>query len=370
MKDEGKISAAQLRILMVTTVLSTIVLFLPSLVAAEARQDGWLSIIVGVAGGYIVAAVALALGKRFPNQSIIEYSEVILGKFIGKIVNLTMILFLIQTTSSIVREFGEFLVLAAMPSTPITVFIVVILLLAVYASTGGLEVIARINEVFFPATIVVISSIFILAAKDFEPGNLLPVLENGPVPVLQGASPTLLFFGEIFLVAFLYPKINNPEQILKVTYQALAIAGGMMVMDMAVVLSLFVPERVSRLVIPLEMVKNIRIAQFIEHVEVLAVFIWISGVFIKITVFLYVTALATNQWLGLNRQRLLNWPLAAILAPLAIYSYPGILALARFTYKISPPYFLVFELGIPLLLLIVAAIRGKKGGTGDDTPQK
>ncbi len=371
MKDEGKISAAQLRILMVTTILGTTVLFMPSLVATAARQDGWLSMIVGVAAGYLEAVVVLALGKRFPNQSMVQYSEVILGKFLGKILGLAMILYLIQFNLIIVREFGELLVLAIMPATPITVFIVVILLLAVYASTGGLEVIARTNEVFFLPTIVVILLLFNLAAKDFDLGNLLPVLENGPVPVLKGALPSFAFFGEIGLVGFLYPKINNPGQIPKATYQALAITGGIMVMDMVAVLAVFNPESASRIILPtLVMAKNIRIAQFIEHMEALMVFIWISSVFIKITIFLYAAALATNQWLGLKRQRLLNWPLAAILAPLAIYFFPNSLALAKFIQKASFPYLYAGEIGIPLLLLIVAAIRGKREVTGHDKTQK
>ncbi len=371
MKDKGKISPAQLRILMVIAILGTIVLFLPTLVAAAAKQDGWLSIIAGVAGGYAGAVVVLALGKRFPNQSIIEYSEVILGKFLGKTVSLILILYLILLNLIIIREFGEFLVLAIMPSTPITVFIVVILLLAVYASAGGLEVIARTNEIFFTPTIAVILLIFALAVKDFDPGNFLPVLENGPVPVLKGAMPSLAFFGEIFLITFLYPKVNNPGQIPKVTYQALAIVGGIMVLDMIAVLAVFNPEKAARLVLPsLTIAKNIRVAQFIEHLEALVVFIWISGVFIKITIFLYVTALATNQWLGLNRQRLLNWPLAAILAPLAVYFFPNSLALAKFIEKASFPYLYSFEIGIPLLLLIVAAMRGKREVTGHEKDPK
>lgn len=370
MKDEGKISPAQLRALMIITILGTTLLFMPSLVVAAAKQDGWLSMIVGVTGGYLEAAVVLALAKRFPNQSMVEYSEAILGKFLGKIMGLAIILYLIGFDLIIVREFGELLVLAIMPATPITVFIVVILLLAVYASTGGLEVIARENTVFFGPIMAITLSLFILAARDYDFGNLLPVMENGPMPVLKGALPTIAFFGEIGLVGFLYPKIKNPEQIPKATYQALAVAGGVMLLDTIAVLAIFNPENAARLVLPtLDIAKNIRIAQFIEHMEALVAFIWISAVFIKITIFLYVAALATNQWLGLDRQRLLNWPLAGILAPLAIFLFPSSLALAKFIEKAGFPILYAGELGIPLLLLIVAAIRGKKEATSHEKAQ-
>jgi len=95
MLEDGIISNRQAVLLIVSTILPTSIMFLPAMISKEAQQDAWISIIILTAFGVVVGLIIASLGMRFPGQTIIQYSEVILGRPLGKIVALIYPLFFI-----------------------------------------------------------------------------------------------------------------------------------------------------------------------------------------------------------------------------------------------------------------------------------
>ena len=90
---------------------------------------------------------------------------------------------------------------------------------------------------------------------------------------------------------------------------------------------------------------------------------WVLGGFFKIGVFYYVAVLGSAQWFGLKDYRPLVLPVGIILLALSILLWDGsIVDMLHFIAKVWVPILLiVFEVVIPLLLLIVAMVRGKGG---------
>ena len=89
---------------------------------------------------------------------------------------------------------------------------------------------------------------------------------------------------------------------------------------------------------------------------------WVLGGFFKIGVFYYAAVLGSAQWLELRDYRSLVLPIGIILVALSILIHNGIVDLLDFLTRVWQPYaLLVFEGGIPLVLLIVALAR-RKGG--------
>ncbi|MDO9573881.1 MAG: GerAB/ArcD/ProY family transporter, partial [Candidatus Contubernalis sp.] len=162
MLEEGKISIRQATLLMVTTVLATAILFLPAISTRQALQDAWISTIIATTNGVLIALLVVTLMRRFPAQTLIQYSEDIMGKFIGKIIGLGYIWFFLSTNAIIVREFGDFMVAAFMPRTPLLVFNAMIVILAIMAVKSGLEPLSRMNEwLFILNSFILIIIIFI-----------------------------------------------------------------------------------------------------------------------------------------------------------------------------------------------------------------
>ena len=69
-------------------------MIIPSLLAERAKQDAWLAAIVATACGLLLVCLYNALGSRYPDLNLAEYSERVFGKWIGKTVSLLFLLVL------------------------------------------------------------------------------------------------------------------------------------------------------------------------------------------------------------------------------------------------------------------------------------
>jgi len=70
--NEEKISALQLGLLIIVTVIGVGILTLPRTVTEIADTDGWLLIIIGGALVIVLALIINSLGNMFPDKTIIE----------------------------------------------------------------------------------------------------------------------------------------------------------------------------------------------------------------------------------------------------------------------------------------------------------
>lgn len=364
MVEKAKITNLQLALLMFTTVVPTAVLFVPAVTARDARQDGWISLlVVATAYGLFVVTVITALARRFPGRSLVEYSQEILGPWLGRAVGLAYFFFFLHPGSIVVREFGDFLATAFMPETPLIVFNITILGLAAWAVRHGLEVMCRVNQFIFPLFIASIGALLILVLPEMNLSNLQPVMAGGLKPIIKGALAPAGWRGEVALAAMFLPAVNRPAEARK--YLALAVVAMGVVLAWATVVTFAtMGPLTARLVFPMfEVARYISIAVFLERVEAAILTLWVTGLTVKIAVFYYAAVLAAAQVLGLKDYRPLVLPVGVILASWSVLVFDNIPEMVEWLGKIWPPYAYVFELGIPALLFLLAVLRRKGGGT-------
>ncbi len=370
MLEGGKISSRQFIYILLFTVLGTTYFFLPGITAAYAGRDFWMTPVIATVPGIAVILVITALHSMYPGLSIIQYSEQILGKVAGKITGGVFVFWLIHVNSIIIQEFGEFMNVAFMPETPTVVFSGLITLLCGVALFYGLELVARLAEFLFPVLLALAMVILALAASNFSLAEITPVLSNGVLPVLAGSMPPAAWRGEVVLAAMLLPFLNKPEQGCRAGIYAVILIGFLLFLNAIEVAGVY-GEETGRLVFPvLKMVRDIDILDFFQRIEVLLMAAWISGLFVKVAVFYYCAALALAQLAGLSSYRPLITPMGVLLVSMAAYNFRNIYELAGFISTLWPFYGLSVELLLPLFLLIVALLTGKKRRSGQQLLQK
>ncbi len=179
MLEKGKISAFAFFLIVFNGIGATAVVFLPAMAAKYAGRDAWLTAVFPAVLGIIIVLLVTELGRRFPGKTLVEYLQIILGKWPGKIVAIFYLFFFIHTNAFIVREFGEMITIQVMHRTPVIVINAVMVLLAAYAVRSGLEVIARLFEFLVPWITIAYFFILLFGLQKAEFHRLLPVLENG-----------------------------------------------------------------------------------------------------------------------------------------------------------------------------------------------
>ncbi|CQR54087.1 GerAB/ArcD/ProY family transporter [Paenibacillus riograndensis] len=360
MIEKGKISAAQLGLLFYSVTAYDGILYIPKVTGKEAGHDLWLSPIWAHLLGLLFVLGMLRLSSRFPKETIIQYSVRLLGPWAGKAVGLVVILYGINLTSVILREFGDFISAVFLRETPPLIAIGGIVLLVAYAVRGGLEVLGRLAELFLPITFLVFGLLIILSIPEWDVNNILPVMGEGIAPSIKGALVPFSWFSGYLMLGLYFPFVSNQKKTtvcIVLTWFAL-----MVTLSVSGLVSVFLfGKHVSTLNYPfIEVVRYIGIGKFIQHVDALLLIVWLPGTFIQLTTYLYTAALGASQWFGLKNYRQLVFPVGFIALVLSMWRTSGV---EEFQIYLGTSHviFDFFNIALGLLLFLTAWIRSRKG---------
>lgn len=117
----GKVTERQFSAIIINTVLGVGILTLPRAAVSFADQGGIISVILAVLIFLINLLIIIKLGLRFPDKTIFEYLQIILGNIIGRVIGLCIIIYWLFSSAFVVRIFSELIVTAILPKTPLEV---------------------------------------------------------------------------------------------------------------------------------------------------------------------------------------------------------------------------------------------------------
>lgn len=365
MLENGKIGSRQLTILVILYTIGDSILVIPSIVASEAEQDGWISGIVSVAiAPLLMVFLYDALRKCFPDLTLVEYSQKILGKWLGIALSLLLISYFFITAATYLREMGDFITIQMMPDTPIQVIIVLFLSIVLMATRLGLEPLARSAEILFPFVVILLLSLMIFLLPEIQFQNLQPVLEGGLKPIIKGSISFIVFpFIEPVAVLMILPFVSQKNRIRKSLLVGQFLAGGVLIIITMLAILVLGSDSTAREIYPTyTLAKKINIADFLTRLEAILAIIWFITIFIRFSLFFYATVLGLAQTLQLRDYRYLVFPIGMILVVFTIIMAPNTVHYNKMISDIWPYYALTFGFLIPLLLLIIAKVQ-KIGGS-------
>lgn len=359
MLEKGKISSAQAIMLLTCMISSSAILTVPTLIVRVAGQDAWMAVLAAVPVGLLISLLIVNLSLRFPGKTLLQYTEEILGKVPGKFVSFLLILGFLHFNSMIMNEYGSFLCIALMPETPSIVFHIAAIAVVVYASRNGIEVLCRFTQLVAPVILSLFLIVIVLSIKDIHLDNLLPVYEKGMASIFRAAIVPASWFGEVFVFSMIIPYLKNPKESYKVAVLTILISSLIFLISILFVICVSGSKLPGSWFFPVfNSFREIEVAEFIERLDAVIVMIWVLSGLIKVSVFYY-AVLGSAQWLGLSDYRPLALPLGVIQVALAPILCDNAISLFAFLGKFLPPFISFFEVGIPLLLLTIALIRGK-----------
>jgi spore germination protein (amino acid permease) len=201
------------------------ILALPNSVTTEAKQDGWISVILGGLHPLFLALLSIYYVKKHPNENILILSKKYLGSILGTICNILFmagfgvyVIFVTTGLSNVFRTYtSPFL-------TPIGIFISTVLLVF-YSTYKKVSVLARINKTAFYSSIIL--ALTLLTALQYGNYlNILPVLGSGYKNVLKGSMESYYSYGGMEAIFLFYPIIEKKDKIKGIVLKAAFISIG------------------------------------------------------------------------------------------------------------------------------------------------
>ncbi|MDT0121999.1 endospore germination permease [Paenibacillus sp. RRE4] len=357
-----KISGNQVFWLISTMQIGMTILLTINPSIAVAKQDAWISILLSSMFSVGLAYVLTRISIMYPNESLISYAPKIMGKFLGHVIILIYVLYWFTVLGIILRQYGDFMIGTILQLTPVIIPIVGMLIVAAYVTYAGIEVLARCSEVLGPLILLGIMVPLLLNISQIQLDNLQPIImDNTFTVLLKGALPTASFLGDNILLMMILPFVADPQKGVRGALLGSVVAGLFTLLSAMQCIAIFGYSTASRQTYPfLNLVRFISFG-FLQNLDAIVVAIWIMGIFIKVSLYLFAASYGTAQWLGVKRWRSFIFIASPIAIILSMLPRNFVDSSILFPKLVAVPFNLpvVFIL-LPLLLWIVALIRNRK----------
>ncbi len=359
-KPQG-LSSIQVTTTVTLSVIGLTALTIPRIAAAEAGVDGTFAVLLAGLIAIISAGIVVILCLRFPNLTVIEFSQVILGKFLGRLYGCMIFAYAIFVSSYVTRGFADAMKILLLPRTPLEFIIVTMLLLSLYCIQGGIYTIARINELFFLPIIGVIALIILFNIPDVEWFRFRAAFSNGIKPILTGSISTLVAFLGYDILLFLVPFTRDKKKIFLYGTAGLVLPILIYTGLTALMIGIYGASTTSDLVYPtVQLARRLEmIGSFIERLDIFFIIFWILAVFTSINISLYMASISITRLIGLRNYK----PFAFIVLPFVyVFSIlPQDITQIKLLGYITNYGGALLVVASSIPLLIISIIR-KKGG--------
>jgi len=354
---KDQITTWQATVIMVNYMLAAGVLTLPrDLVTAGGTPDVWMSVILGGLVSILAGTIMVKLSQRFPGQTFFQYNKQIIGKFLGTLVSVVVIIYFVCFSSFEMRSVQEVSIFFLLEGTPHWAADAMFMWIAIYLCCGGINSIARICRLIVPITWMIFLGSCLLSFGIFEVNNLRPVLGEGLKPVLRAVMPTALTFtaGEnlLFLIAFM----AKPSKALRVLITGTSISMFFYIIAVVMTIGVFSVEGVVTRTWPfIDLIRSFEVEFLVfERFESLLLAIWIMQMFCTFCIAFFGAAVGLSQIMNMkmNTCLYLLLPLIYIVSTMP-HSINGLFA---FGTGLGNGALLLFGL-MPLPLLIIAYFR-------------
>ena len=345
-----KISVLHVILLTMTVIgLKNHVTILPG-VLEHARRDGWISVIIA----FLIIMPWLYFIYRIHRNGGTPYTWSNSKSLYERIGIVLMVLLLLVLSASTMVEMLQWVKTTFLQNTPLMILLFLYLLLCVIFATTGLQTIMIVNVlVLFGVVVLGFFVAFVnMQYKDYE--LLLPILENGLVPPLQGVIYPLSGFVEILfflLVQQHYKSTIKFHHFLVITL----ILAGLTLGPLIGAITEFGPEEASIMRYPaFEEWGLATLGNFINHVDFFSIYQWMTGAFVRIGFFLFII----TQLMGISQNTKLIW--RYLFVPLTVVCLSLLLLDEQIFLIFNNQNLPIITVAITMIMPIILYIRSKK----------
>lgn len=371
MEYPKEISTLEASSIIISTVIGVGVLPLPLFAVQAGNTAAPLITLMAIGFSLIGIIVISLLGMRYPEQTIITYSQNIIGKWLGRIFGLLVIIFLAILTSLTSREFGEVVITAVLKETPLEVTVLVMLILAAFSTRHDMITFSYIQLFYLPVILGPALLIVILSLKNAKILYLLPVWGNEPnmIMMMSGTLTIAALFQGAFVMTLVIPSMRNPKKAMKAGIWGILISGGTYLLIVIATLAVFGPGEISQLLWPtLELARTTSLpGNILQRLDIVFLAIWVVSVFTTLLSSYKLTIHAISQFFGLRDHKMFSFfilPFVFIIAmiPQNILHMYGII---RVVGQIG----LILTIGYPMLLLMLDSFKRKRRNAHEQIPK-
>ncbi|MGE7271502.1 GerAB/ArcD/ProY family transporter [Brevibacillus panacihumi] len=366
-----KITQLQIYMLFTLYLFTTILGFRMSTLVAEARFSAWVSLLCGSLIGLIITYLCFRLAMKRPQEFFGFYGKRIVGSWLHYPLVLIIIFSTLFSASYILREIQDFIVEVYLPETPEWAVALVFGICIAYAVRSGVQTIFRCAQgiFFFSILSMIIVPLFVSSEMKWD---MFPALFNhfDASGIWNGTYLTTALYGEMGFIIFLFPYFANEQRTMRSISWATITSLIIIFSSLIPVLFIFGPYVAGNLNYPeLELIRFIRAGAFLENLDPVLLAVWLTSVFIKISMLTYIAVILLTHTFSLADHKPFSFSVTAVMIGQALFMVRSHTELSYILLH-GGSSFLLFAQAIPIFYLLVDAFRTRWGTRYEKLSQK
>ena len=358
------ISPAQLLLMSVGSALVFPYTFMPILTAPPANQDAWIVAIAAVLYIFLINLPLLFIINRFRGATVNEMTEMVLGKFFGKVASAIFVAFFVYCFTACMLITAIFISIFILPGTPTWALLLFMVVPVSYSAYKGAGTIGRLATFIVPFILSTIIFFFLIGLDQIDLNTLRPVLADSTfLQINEGAFLTGARYSEIliFLVFSLY--VSKNKSVNKTYALALGVFAISFLLILIPTLTVLGVEFGKHAWNPYFLyTRQVKGYDFIERVQSLNTLAWFPAALLKLMMYNYMGSFVLSDITKAKSHKGFVIPIsfvAFVLCLLPIMNKSSTIELLR-SDKVFPFIVLPVTFGVPLIIVTVYFFRRAK----------
>jgi len=325
------------------------------IVYEDAKHDAWISVLIAGLATHIVAFCMIKTLEVYSSNDFYGIQQDIYGKWIGNFLNSIYILYCFVAFFSVLRNYIEVIQAWIFPGISTWFLSITLLLIIIYAFTGGLRVIVGIS--FFSVVLAVwIIPMLVFPLKFSTTESLFPILEANISSLLKGAySMTFTIIGfEILNVV--YPFIKDKEKTSKYAHLALLSTTFIYLSVMLVSITYYTEAKLLKTVWATLTLFSFISFPFMERFEFVAVCFWMLIILPNLCLYLWTAYRGMIRIVKVSHTKFaFIFSMLVFLGTLIVQTRPQINMMNNYLSKAA--FYIVFV--YPIVLYLITMLKKK-----------
>ncbi|MGE7823837.1 GerAB/ArcD/ProY family transporter [Paenibacillus sp. NPDC093718] len=327
----------------------------------EAKQDAWLVVVVAMLTGMLLLFIYLYIQNQNLEHALPQILNQYFGKYIGSIITAAYIVYFAYESMRNTREFADIINISFLPSTPLYFLILLMVLLSGYAVWKGIEVFFRVTEFLLPFTLIgyILIVLMFIGSNIIHLERLMPILENGILPVLRASLPEVISFpfGQVVVFLMFWSHLDDKKTLSKASLSSYIFVGIFLLIFNILNLAILDPTITSISTFPLlRSVRLIEIADFLERLDPLIILLIYIGIFVKMTAFYLGAVLGLSSLIKVSHKKT-TVIVGAFIFTISFVS-PNFIYHIWIGFAQNLKYhFPIFQIWVPLILALIILIK-------------
>ncbi|MGG6314131.1 GerAB/ArcD/ProY family transporter [Paenibacillus macerans] len=358
-QDHESLTSLQIAFMVILFEIGSTPLFL---LGSKAKQDSWIAMSIGALAGLMLLGVFMWIQSKAPDDSWMGILKKGFGQKTGTALGSVYCLYFAYESMRNVRDLGELAKLVLLPRSPMYLTMLIFVGIGAYAIWKGAEVVFHIPELLLPVMmlfyLILIVLLLLLGTVDYS--KLLPILENGLMPVVKTALPDIVSFpfGQMLVFLMIWPLWEKKGVPVKSTLSGYALVSLFLIFMNILNLSILGPQIAGTSQLPfLKSARTVSHFIFIERLDIVVTILLYTGLLMKMTLFFFCAVRGVAQLTNRSPQA---W----------VIPVGGLIFAASFIEKDYAQHFAVglgpslkvdvfFQIAVPLLVLLVLLVQGR-----------